>query len=265
MQAIRLFHDWDSLQSFKVRLCLAEADAPWHGEVVSIARFENLHPDYVKINPLGVVPTVIADGEIIVESSIINEYVNERFTEGRLLPGSPEDRARGRMWARLEDDVAHPAIRLATFNLMIKQRVRRMAPGAFEAAIAAHPWPTRAAAYRRAATAEIDSGQVIEAIRAFKALITKMETTLATCSWLIGHHYSLADIAMTPIVDRIEHLGMAELWSEAPHVAAWIERVRRRPNYGLSIAPTEKRLPPPDPETVRTHLALAEPEGPGRS
>ena len=260
MQAIRLFHDWDSLQSFKVRLCLAEAEAPWHGEVVSIARFENLRPDYLKINPLGVVPTLIAGGEIIVESSIINEYINERFTGGCLLEGSPEARARGRMWARLEDDVAHPAIRLATFNLMIKQRVRQIAPEAFEAAIARHPWPLRAAAYRRAATADIDSGQVIEAIRSFKALIARMETTLAASSWLAGDRYSLADIAMTPIVDRIERLGMTELWNEAPHLEAWIARVHRRPNYTRSVSPAEKRLPPPDPETIRTHLTLAEAE-----
>ena len=260
MHAVRLFHDWDSLQSFKVRLCLAEARTPWHGEVVSIARFENLRPDYVEINPLGVVPTLMADGEIIVESSIINEYIDERFCGGRLLQGSPAARARGRMWARLEDDVAHPAIRLATFNLMIKQRVRQMAPEAFEAAIATHPWPLRAAAYRRAATADIDSGQVVEAIRSFKALIAKMETTLATSSWLIGDHYSLADIAMTPIVDRIERLGMAELWNEAPHLEAWIARVHRRPNHSSSVSPAEKRLPSPDPTTVRAHLTLAEAE-----
>jgi glutathione S-transferase len=257
MTDLTLFHDWDSFQSFKVRLCLSDTPVRWESRIISIARFENLQPDYVRLNPLGVVPTLVAGSAIIPESSIINEFINDLAASGHLLPPDPAARAQARLWSRFEDDVVHPAVRLATFNLMIKQRVRRMAPEVFEALIAAHPWPARAAAYRKAATADIDDEQVTAAVRSFQAIVAKLDAALEEADWLAGGSYSLADIAMTPFADRVERLGMSCLWRDAPRVQNWIGRVRRRPNYALAVAPDDKRMPAPDADIVAAYLQKA--------
>lgn len=262
---LTLLHDWDSLQSFKVRLCLAEKGVPWIAERVTLAAFEHLQPHYLALNPNGVVPTLLADGQPICESSIINEFIDDLVEDPPLKSRTPYGRARMRAWVRFEDDVVHPAVRLPTFNLMIKQRVRRMPAEAFNALIARHPMPDRAAAYRKAATTEVDTTEVLTGVATFRRIIDRMDADLRGSEWLAGDRYSLADIAMTPFVERVERLGMATLWDDRPHLQAWISRVRSRPSFVTALAPPEGRMPPPDPALVRAILVHARHDSPIQS
>jgi ganglioside-induced differentiation-associated protein 1 len=59
-----------------------------------------------------------------------------------------------------------------------------------------------------------------------------MERTLAGQRWLAGDTFSLADIAMTPYVNRLDMLGMAQMWTRSrPHVTDWFERIKARPAF----------------------------------
>jgi glutathione S-transferase len=59
---IELWHEWNSVQSFKVRVVLAEKDLQWTARRVDLLKFEQLQPDYLHLNPNGVVPTLLHDG-----------------------------------------------------------------------------------------------------------------------------------------------------------------------------------------------------------
>lgn len=91
---LELYHDSDSIMSFKVRFCLAEKGLDWQEHRTILGRFENLTPQYMKINPDAVVPTLIHDGEVILESTVINEYLDEVFPSPSLKPATPLERAR---------------------------------------------------------------------------------------------------------------------------------------------------------------------------
>lgn len=91
---LELYHDSDSIMSFKVRFCLAEKGLGWQEHRTILGRFENLTPQYMKINPDAVVPTLIHDGEVILESTVINEYLDEVFPSPSLKPATPLERAR---------------------------------------------------------------------------------------------------------------------------------------------------------------------------
>lgn len=59
-----------------------------------------------------------------------------------------------------------------------------------------------------------------------------MEKALSYQSWLAGDTFSLADIAMTPYVNRLAMLGWPQMWEQArPHVADWFERIKARPAF----------------------------------
>ena len=60
---LELYHDWDSLCSYKVRVCLAEKGLDGMERLVALGRFENLQPKYLSLNPNGVGPTLVHDGE----------------------------------------------------------------------------------------------------------------------------------------------------------------------------------------------------------
>ena len=63
--------------------------------------------------------------------------------------------------------------------------------------------------------------------------------------WLAGSSYSLADIAAAPVIDRIQRLGMADLWGKLPAVSDWVERVTSRPAYKKALPRDEFRMPAP--------------------
>ena len=49
--------------------------------------------------------------------------------------------------------------------------------------------------------------------------------------WLMGDDLTLADYCMVPTIDRMNDLGLAELWADHALVSAWFGRVRERPAF----------------------------------
>ena len=70
-------------------------------------------------------------------------------------------------------------------------------------------------------------------IRLYDAYLHKMEQALHESEWLVGDRFSMADIAMTPYVNRLAALAMRGLWERGrlPRVEHWFERVRVRPTF----------------------------------
>ena len=106
---LSLYHHGSSACAAKVRFALAEKQLQWEGHYVDILKGEQFHPGYLAINPRGVVPALVHDGNIITESSVICEYLEEVFPEHPLLPASPLARARVRYWTKAVDEELHPA------------------------------------------------------------------------------------------------------------------------------------------------------------
>ena len=86
---IVLHHGWRSSASRRVRLCLEEKGLAYEGHVVDMANLEHHSPEYLKINPLGVIPTMIHDGQPLHESGTICEYLDETFPDPPLRPDTP--------------------------------------------------------------------------------------------------------------------------------------------------------------------------------
>ena len=89
-----LHHGWRSSASRRVRLCLEEKGLAYESHVVDMAKMEHHSPEYLKINPLGVIPTLIHDGRPLHESGTICEYLDETFPDPPLRPETPYERAR---------------------------------------------------------------------------------------------------------------------------------------------------------------------------
>jgi glutathione S-transferase len=243
MSAIELFHEWGSIQSFKVRMCLAELGLPWTSQRVDLSRFENLDAAYLALNPKGLVPALRWNGNVFDESSDINELLDD-IASGALLPVTLEERARARSWTRYEDEVVHPAVRPPTFNLILKARVIRLDRGDFAELMARHPLPTRRDAYLAAANAPFDRTAVLASVRTFRTVLERMETALTSTTWLASDNFSLADVAMAAFVDRLDRLAMEGLLTPFPLAAKWATRIRMRSAFAIAQGPDKTR---PDP------------------
>lgn len=240
---IELYHFWDSFCSFKVRLALAEKGLEWHGEHLDLMRFENLRPGYLAINPKGLVPTLVDGPDTIFESSIINEYLDDRYPAPALSPEDPVARARMRHWVKHEEDVLFLAIRPASLNLMMKQVFERYSEQELDAFLADHPRPHLIPRLKKMFRAPFDQGAVAASRSKLGAAFEKMNERLRAAPWLAGETYSLADIAAAPVIDRVIRLGFDDLWADLPDLADWIERLTQRPAYQAAQPRDGFRMP----------------------
>src|SRR5262249_58719506 len=88
-----LYHHGSSVCAAKVRFALGEKKLEWQGHYLDILKGDQFAPEYQKLNPKAVVPTLVHDGQVIVESTVINEYIDETFADTPLKPASPLERA----------------------------------------------------------------------------------------------------------------------------------------------------------------------------
>jgi glutathione S-transferase len=100
---LELYHFNDSVCAQKVRVVLAEKGLEWVLHHVDLMKLENLEPSYLELNPQGVVPTLVHDGQVVTESTDIIEYLDDHFPEPPLRPSGAESLKRMRDWIVLED------------------------------------------------------------------------------------------------------------------------------------------------------------------
>ena len=240
---LTLYHYWDSFCSFKVRLCLEEKALPWEGHHIDLMRFENLTAGYLGINPHGVVPTLLHDGRRVFESSIINEYLDDAFPQVSLIPQDPYERSQMRWWVKHEEEELFTAVRPASLNLMMKQALGRYSETQLDELLRNHPKPDRISFLKSLFKAPFDHQAVTRSRDLLAAALLRMEQRLSNAPWLAGSTYSLADVAAAPVIDRIQHLGMADLWDKHAHVSDWVRRLTARPAYRRALPLEQFRMP----------------------
>jgi glutathione S-transferase len=198
------------------------------------------------VNKKGLVPTLRHDGSLIPESSIINEFLDDRYPQPSLRPSTPLARARMRYWVKVEEDELFAAVRPASLNLMMKQVFAKFSESDLDKLLARHPRPHLIPTLKRMFLDPPDIKAVAQSRALLRATLARMDHELAQSGpWLAGDTYSLADIAAAPAIDRIERLGMADLWSDLPAVRSWVEGMVSRPAYRRAAPPDQHRMPKP--------------------
>ena len=233
---IDLYHHGSSVCAAKVRFALGEKGLAWQSHYLDILKGDQFAPDYLKLNSKAVVPTLVHDGRVIVESTVINEYLDEVFPQVSLKPNDPQARAAMRVWTKAVDEDIHPACAEVTFSSCHRHIIKRLPPKEYENFLASTPsqsvtprWHERK---KEIVTQGFDAPGLGEKYRHYDSYLDKMERTLAHQSWLAGDTFSLADTAMTPYVNRLDMLGMSQMWERTrPQVTAWFERVKARPAF----------------------------------
>jgi glutathione S-transferase len=234
---LELYHHSTSVCAAKARLALAEKGVAWEGHHVDILAGEQFSPSFLKLNPSALVPVLVHDGRVIRESTVINEYVEEAFDGPRLSPAALWARAEMRLWTKLVDEKLHPAVAPLTFALSHRYVILEMPEAERRAYIEATPDPAQRARKHLWVEEGLDAPDVGHALHAFAQAFAQMDAALCGRDWLAGNAYSLADIAMTPYVNRIAMLGIAETWrGRHQRVETWFARIRARPSFAREVA-----------------------------
>jgi glutathione S-transferase len=163
-------------------------------------------PEYRQINPLGKVPTLDADGLIIAESEVINEYLNDKFPNPPLMPTTPEGKARVRAFTRFHDLYLDPPLRALFAHLNPKTR---------------------------------DDKVVTDKLGELQSRLDQLETMLATGGFAAGPELTLADCALAPttffVTNMLPGFGAKAPLEGRPKLAAWWTKVQTRPSVAKAL------------------------------
>jgi glutathione S-transferase len=233
---LELYHHGSSVCAAKVRFVLGEKGLSWQGRYLDILKGDQFAPDYRKLNPKAVVPTLVHDARVIVESTVICEYLDDEFPDPPLKPATPAGRAAMRMWTKAVDEELHPACAEVTFSSCHRHIIARLPRADYEAFLNSTPaqsvTPHWHARKKEIVTRGFDAPGLADTYRLYDGYLGKMEKTLTGQAWLAGDSFSLADIAVTPYVNRLDMLGMAQMWERSrPRLADWFARIKARPTF----------------------------------
>lgn len=229
---LELYHGASSVCSSKVRIALAEKGLDWVSCPVDLKAGEQFAPDYLNLNPNGVVPTLVHGELVVVESAVILEYVDALSSKAPLMPRAAANQARARMWLSRGIEI-HAAINTMTFATAGRAAILRTKnPDQIEAMVRRMPNPANAAKRRALIDQGLAAPQVVAAFFTLRRLFDDMQSALGQGNWLLGDTYSLADTSVLSYVDRLDRLGFAGMWSDrTPAVARWLEASRKRASY----------------------------------
>jgi glutathione S-transferase len=242
---LKLYNAPQSTCSQRVRFVLNAKALAFDEVRLDLLAGDQLKPDYLKLNPNGVVPTLDHDGDIIIDSSVIIEYLDEvaplpvGFT-----PAPAAARAQMRALMRFIDEMPAAAIRVPTFNLAFLPRFQAMSEEEFLAF--AESKPLRREFMLAMGRKGFSEREMNGALERLARTLTRMDEAIASSSgpWLMGKDLTLADIAVMPVIVRMADLGLDTMWKSKPAIARWLAAIRAHrayaPTYYFGSLLTEK-------------------------
>ncbi len=232
MKGLHLFHFVLSNCSQRARLALEEKGLSWESHHVNLPGNEHVTGDYQRINPNGVVPTLVHDGQVVIESNDILVYLDEHFPEPPLRPQDAAERA------RMEERIAAASAAQGTIKALSHELLFRpfRKVGADEVALYEQKSRNRALVDFLRDYAE-EGPAWKERVKAAHADMERsldgLEAALEQDAWLSGSRYGLADISWVVNAHRLNQAQYPlERW---PRFRAWTEKVTRRPAFDRAV------------------------------
>ena len=199
---IKLYEFPISPFSRKVKVVLYEKNIPFESVFVDLFKGATKTEAYLKLNPFGRVPVLIDGETVLFESTVINEYLEEKFPNPSMLPKDPVKRAKARMM-----DEAFDNYFMGPLGAIFMEKFMKPAGQANE-------------------------GVVKENMVKLDGVLRVLEKELEGKDYLAGE-FSVGDIGFAVQLPRAESMLGLKLGGY-PRVQAWLKRVTVRPTYQKS-------------------------------
>jgi glutathione S-transferase len=222
-----LYNAPQSTCSQRVRFVLNAKGLAFAEKKLDLLAGDQLRPDYLALNPNGVVPTLDHDGNIVIDSSVIIEYLDEVAPEpAHFTPHAPVARAKMRSLMRFIDEMPAAAVRVPTFNLAFLPRFAAMSDEQFQAF--AESKPLRKEFMLAMGRKGFPENEMNAALDRMKRTYERMDLAIRESGgpWLMGKEITLADVAVMPALVRMADLGLDRMWQDMPRIVRWYDAIR---------------------------------------
>lgn len=229
--AFKLYNAPQSTCSQRVRFVLNAKGLAFDEVKLNLLEGDQLKPEYLKLNPNGVVPTLDHDGAVVIDSTVITEYLDEVEPDVSFTPENPLGRARMRALMHFIDEMPAAAVRVPTFNLAFLPRYQEMSREDFIAH--AESKPIRREFLLSMGQSGFPQSEMDNALGRLRRTYLRMDAEIEKSGgpWLLGQEISLADVAVMPALVRMHDLGMADHWQDLPRIVNWFDNIRAEPAF----------------------------------
>jgi glutathione S-transferase len=194
---LKLYDFKSSPNCQRVKVVLEEKKLPYEIVNIDLRAGAQKTPEYLKINPYGKVPAIVDGDTVLYESCIINEYLDEKYPEMRLMPSDPAARAKARIlidFGLTQMDTAYTKLRME----MTKEEKER------------------------------NPETVSAAKEDLRKRLQRLEQELGDKEYLMGN-FSLVDADLIPRFTRLEGFGVLPDPS-LPRLSKYLQRMKDRPS-----------------------------------
>jgi len=196
--AIKLYDAMPSSNSDRVKIALHEKGLAYDRVTLNLVKKDQKRPEHLRLNPYGKVPVIDDGGQVLFESCIINEYLDEKYPAPSLMPKDPYLRGRGRILVDYGLNYLHEPYWALRNEFFFKKEPER-------------------------------NKSLIEAQRqTLRNLLQYLEDALGDKPYFLGE-FSLTDIDLWPRFGRMEDYGVLPA-AALPHLSAWVKRMKERPS-----------------------------------
>ncbi len=221
----------DSICSNRALMTLAEKGIDdWIPKNLVLLNSDQFKPEYLKLNPKAQVPTLVHDGKVIRESSIICDYIDDLKPNPALKPKDPVDRCHLREWIKESDESGYQAT--ASLNFVTKFRLeipREQMEERWKSVTDIDRLHRQQSCIREG----LESPYVLRAIGAWERTFIRMENTLSDGRpWIMGDQFTLVETTIVPFIKVLDMLRLLHLWLDGrPNVRRWWGGVTNRASY----------------------------------
>jgi glutathione S-transferase len=240
-KGVHVLHFMGSSCSQKLRIFLNLKGIAWQSHLIDLPGNENMQPWFLGINPRGLVPVLIDDGAVHIESNDIIQYLEKKFPTPRLIPAGHENEVAALL--KHEDDL-HLDLRTLSFRFVFAP------PGPPKPAAALASYKANGSGtvqgladrekqiqiefWQRAAKEGFGDERARASAQKFRAEFDAIDKTLAKQPYLMGQDLTVLDIAWFIYTHRLSLAGYPFVRLH-PHVHGWAEKLRGRPEFAKEI------------------------------
>ena len=240
-KGVHVLHFVGSSCSQKLRVFLNLKGIRWESHHIDLPGNENFQPWFLGINPRGLVPVLVHDGAVHIESNDIITYLEKTFPTPKLVPAGHENEVAALL--KHEDDL-HLDLRTLSFRFVFAPPGPPKPAEALKSYAANGSGTVQGAADRdkqiqiefweRAAREGFTDERARASAQKFRAEFDAIDKKLARQPYLMGEDLSVLDIAWLIYVHRLSLAGYP-FERLHPHVFAWKERLASRPEFAKEI------------------------------
>lgn len=230
LKGLHLYHGNISNCSMRVRMTLIEKVLPWTSHHLDLKKKENISDEYFGINPNGLVPTLVDNGVVHIESNDIIDYLDETYPEPSLRASYNE----GMMeWLRLAASIHVPAVKPYVYATKIQKKVKKTAKEQKKYDELQKNEELKSFHAKHAGSSAFGEDDIARSQEILGECFAKLENALEGREWIMGDQFTLADISWIPL--HFVLIGCGYPFERHPNISRWAAAFREKESYREGI------------------------------